>query len=157
MFKNEFGFKVWSSSHERQQSGSWLPGATCELNPVFPGATWEGVGSAHIAQNHQINIPHRVAHRVSHYTSIWEIFWSTKKVNYAWKKYFRDVSSSKPSPRSKSWENGVPRIGLRIGSPLFKLVSKPSPRSKSLEISARRIGLRTPPPFVSSFRPRFTI
>ena len=69
MFQNEFGFKVWSSSHERQQSGSWLPGATCELNPVFPGATWEGGGSANIAQNHQINIPHRVAHRVSHYCS----------------------------------------------------------------------------------------
>ena len=44
----------------------WLPDATCELNPVFPGATLEGGGSAHIAQNHQINIPHRVAHRVSH-------------------------------------------------------------------------------------------
>ena len=42
----------------------WLPDATCELNPVFPGATWEGGGSANIAQNHQINIPHRVAHRV---------------------------------------------------------------------------------------------
>ena len=69
MFKNEFGFKVWSSSHERQQSGSWLPGATCELNPVFPGATWEGGGSANIAQNHQIDIPNRVAHRVSHYCS----------------------------------------------------------------------------------------
>ena len=47
----------------------WLPDATCELNPVFPGATWEGGGSANIAQNHQINIPHRVAHRVSHYCS----------------------------------------------------------------------------------------
>ena len=47
----------------------WLPDATCELNPVFPGATLEGSGSAHIAQNHQINIPHRVAHRVSHYCS----------------------------------------------------------------------------------------
>ena len=47
----------------------WLPDATCELNPVFPGATLEGGGSAHIAQNHQINIPHRVAHRVSHYCS----------------------------------------------------------------------------------------
>ena len=47
----------------------WLPDATCELNPVFPGATLEGGGSAHIAQNHQINIPHRVAHRVSNYCS----------------------------------------------------------------------------------------
>ena len=47
----------------------WLPDATCELNPEFPGATLEGGGSAHIAQNHQINIPHRVAHRVSHYCS----------------------------------------------------------------------------------------
>ena len=67
--KNEIGFKVWSSSHERQLSGSWLPGATCDLNPVFPGATWEGGGSAHIAQNHQINIPHRVAHSLSPYCS----------------------------------------------------------------------------------------
>ena len=47
----------------------WLPDATCELNPVFPGATLEGGGSAHIAQNHQINIPNRVAHRVSNYCS----------------------------------------------------------------------------------------
>ena len=47
----------------------WLPDATCELNPVFPGVTLEGGGSAHIAQNHQINIPHRVARRVSHYCS----------------------------------------------------------------------------------------
>ena len=150
MFKNEFGFKVWRSSHERQQSGSWLPGATCELNPVFPGGTWEGGGSAHIAQNHQINIPHRVAHRGGH-------FGAQEKLIGQGRNYFCDVPFSKPSPRSKSCGNCVPRIGLRIGSPLFKLVSKPSLRSKSLEISARRIGLRTWDPFVSSFRPRSTI
>ena len=29
--------------HERHQSGSWFPGAACELNPLFPGATCEAV------------------------------------------------------------------------------------------------------------------
>ena len=66
---NELGFKAWSSSHERQQSGSWLPGVACELTSV-PGCDLRGGGSAHhIAQNHQINTPHRVAHRISHYCS----------------------------------------------------------------------------------------
>ena len=121
----------------------WLPDATCELNPVFPGATLEGGGSAHIAQNHQINIPHRVAHRVSHYSSRLVVCrgpypafsflspspppFQSVLVTHV-KKYFCDVSFSKPSPRSESWENGVPRIGLR-----------------------------TPPTFLSSFRSRSTI
>ena len=73
------------------------------------------------------------------------LFGAQKELITHVKDYFRDVSFSKPSPRSKSWENGVPRIGFRIGSPLLKLVSKPSPRSESWEISARRIELRTPP------------
>ena len=41
------------------------------------------------------------------------------------KKYFCDVSFSKPSPRSESWENGVPRIGPRTSTALFALVWKP--------------------------------
>ena len=41
------------------------------------------------------------------------------------KNYVCDVSFSKPSPRSESWENGVPRIGLRTSPPLFELVWKP--------------------------------
>ena len=39
----DWGFKAWTSSHERHQSGSWFPGAACELNPLFPGATCEAV------------------------------------------------------------------------------------------------------------------
>ena len=57
---SKLGVRVMSGSI---LEAGWLPDATCELNPVFPGATLEGGGSAHIAQNHQINIPHRVAHR----------------------------------------------------------------------------------------------
>ena len=41
------------------------------------------------------------------------------------KNYFCDVSFSKPSPRSESWENGVPRIGPRTSTALFALVWKP--------------------------------
>ena len=41
--KMDWGFKAWTSSHERRQSGSWFPGAACELNPLFPGATCEAV------------------------------------------------------------------------------------------------------------------
>ena len=67
--KMDWGFKAWTSSHERHQSGSWFPGAACELTSV-PGCCLRGGGSAHcIAQNHLINTPERVAHRVSHYCS----------------------------------------------------------------------------------------
>ena len=53
------------------------------------------------------------------------LFGAQKELITHVKNYFRDVSFSKPSPRSKSWENGAPRIGLRTSPPFFELVSKP--------------------------------
>ena len=44
-----------------------------------------------------------------------DFFGAQKKLIAHVQNYFRDVSFSKPSPRSKSWENSAPRIGLRIG------------------------------------------
>ena len=48
-----------------------------------------------------------------------DFFWSAREKALAREMFFYDVSFSKPSPRSKSEENGVPRIGLRIGGGLF--------------------------------------
>ena len=54
-----------------------------------------------------------------HFKHMGDFFGAQKDLITHVKNYFCDVSFSKPSPRSESWENGVPRIGPRTSPPSF--------------------------------------